>query len=55
MIGVDEVQPDRGVLDARLVGPWIADADVFVHQDLGPAGLVETDSLCHVLLLRKYR
>ena len=54
MVGVDEVQPDGGVLDTRLVGAWIADAHVLVYQDLGAAGVLYEDGLRHGALLWRF-
>src|SRR4029077_11967078 len=47
MIGIDEVESDGVVLDARLVWSRIADADVLIHEDFGTARFVETDCLWH--------
>ena len=51
MIGVDEIEPDGGVFDARLVRAGVADGHVLVNENLGTAGLVEANCLRHDPLL----
>ena len=38
VIGVDEVDPDRGVADADLAASGVADGDRFVGEHVGPPG-----------------
>ncbi len=48
LVGVDVVEPDRRVTQADLALAGFADFDLLPLQDLGPAGLRETDRLHHV-------
>src|SRR6185295_5750286 len=48
VIGVDEVQADRGIADPRLSVRRIAYFDIIELEDFRPASLVETYRLCHV-------
>src|SRR5262249_20082543 len=48
-VNVHEVHTDGRVAHARLAGAWLANRDGFQHQDFRPAGLMETDSVGHVV------
>ena len=52
IIDVYEIQSDRGVADARLPRPGLADLDLFPDQNFGAAGFVKADGVRHGMLLR---
>ena len=52
MIGVDVVDADGGVADARLAGARIADGDLLPAHDFGTTGGVDADGVGHGVLLR---
>ena len=47
LVGVDVVEPDRRVAEPDLALAGLADFDLLPLQDLGPAGLRETDCVRH--------
>ena len=51
LIGVDEIDADRGVPDADLPRSGFADVDVLKLQDVRSACLVKTHCFCHCCLL----
>ena len=48
VIGVDEVEPDRGVLQTDLSGTWIANFDLLPLKDFGSTRLMESDGMNHM-------
>src|SRR6516165_4939630 len=51
VIGVDVVEPYRTVAEPDLTLPGLADRDLLPRQDLGAAGLLETDRVSQCFLL----
>ena len=51
VIDVDEIEPDRGMADARFTGTGLADLHFFPDQNFGSAGLVKADGMRHDVLL----
>ena len=51
LIGVDVIEPDRGMADPDLARAGLADLDLLPFQHLGSAGLRKTDRLDHLPLL----
>src|SRR6185312_15189442 len=47
IVGVDEIEADRGLANACLARAGLADLDLFPAQDFGAAGLVDTDCVSH--------
>ena len=47
IIDVDEVQPDRGVADARLARTGLSDRDFLPDQNFGTAGFVKANGVRH--------
>ena len=51
MVGIDVVDADRRVADARLTGAGVADGDFLPAQDFGTTVGVDTDGVRHESLL----
>ena len=55
MIGVDEIQADRGVANADLTRAWIAHGDFFPAHLLGTTVLMNANDMRHVCNLLQTR
>ena len=49
LVGIDEVQPDRGVPDPHLAGTGIGDLDGVPAQNFRPAVRMNSNRMCHAV------
>src|SRR5690606_32248484 len=47
LIGVDEIEPDRRLADARLAGTWGRDGPILAAEDVRPSRFVNGDNPVH--------